>query len=775
MTRLRASVLAAATAFAACTESSGGGGALVNAGVDVLDTTVADDIEVEDVLPPNDVEGEDAAEDIWNDVGDDKGDVEDAVDTADVVDVPPVEPDYVTCDAGDEAWAQMVLPALLGRRVAGLREARVIADMASATSRALVVRGLMDLPEFESRWEAFILDELRVNRVGDKVHSDCYGDAITVGDTGQVAAFVRDNDASSTYTSPFNMTDLVRSSLKLDDVSPIYRAHLFAMMARPITGANVDALQMDITRRQDFGEIFEATYLHRNVVCAGCHNSQFSTTDAPDPTKDRHWPLPGLFEKALYGQNAGRPEMEFYANFRHLDVVRDSGGKRPWRLHSSCGRFTPAEQIPADPAGFAGFFISDHGATSSIWNVEAALADGFGQLRADGKLVVDEATLDVDPEAAFAYLVSVRFVNQVWRELMGYPLTLVHYFPRNEAQRDLLGELTQRFVASGFSLRTLVMEIVTSPYFAEPAPESGCGSQDHPYTMPALFNPWILLEDDPILLGNSVGDAVHRYDARVLLSMASAALIWPEAPAYPGEGDESFQKAIGVFVKDAEPGFDGVDFQGLLTWESRYAACSLTAAGPTGSCADACGGQSPAGCYCDDECTANGDCCADYSPVCLGGAPPGPADEGVEDWFDRLEAAVALAEAAGESVTLGDIAAAVKDRIVGAPELSAEEGGLIASLFGAADLQVSADAAPTWPDSARRFCGVLVSTPDFLLGGLPPPGSSLPPQLVVGATSYEAHCETLRRAVFDPQLWKVTCGEDALTVAPFAPPLGGSP
>lgn len=34
------------------------------------------------------------------------------------------------------------------------------------------------------------------------------------------------------------------------------------------------------------------------------------------------------------------------------------------------------------------------------------------------------------------------------------------------------------------------------------------------------------------------------------------------------------------------------------------------------SCVDACGGQSPDGCYCDDLCVEYGDCCADHADAC---------------------------------------------------------------------------------------------------------------------------------------------------------------
>ncbi len=41
---------------------------------------------------------------------------------------------------------------------------------------------------------------------------------------------------------------------------------------------------------------------------------------------------------------------------------------------------------------------------------------------------------------------------------------------------------------------------------------------------------------------------------------------------------------------------------------------------PAGTCVDACGGQSRDACWCDDQCAAFGDCCADKQAVCDGAA-----------------------------------------------------------------------------------------------------------------------------------------------------------
>src|SRR5262249_56597639 len=115
-------------------------------------------------------------------------------------------------------------------------------------------------------------------------------------------AWVRDNDpsAGSPPLFSFTMGQLLSSALALDDLSVLSRAHLFAMLSAPIDGANVDFLAMERIRRQDFGAVFDAAYVHRDIVCLNCHNSEFSVTFDPDPAKNRAWPVPGLFEVALF-------------------------------------------------------------------------------------------------------------------------------------------------------------------------------------------------------------------------------------------------------------------------------------------------------------------------------------------------------------------------------------------------------------------------------------------------------------------------------------------
>ncbi|HIA04727.1 MAG TPA: hypothetical protein EYN06_10580 [Myxococcales bacterium] len=726
---------------------------------------------------PTDIQGsttggeieEDASSDLANDLKE-----EDTEDTQEIA-APDIEPDIIvpdddwtTCDAGDEAWVKQTLLVLLGRRAEGIREVRVLVDMIEKLGRQGVITGLMSTKEFEDRWYDWFLDELRVNRVGDKMHTVCYGKPKLDNDTGQLATYIRDNVPGNEGPGyEFNMSDVLRSSLRLDDLSPFYMGHLFAMMAKPITGANVAPIEMDITRRQDFGEIFEATYLHRNTVCVGCHNSLYGTTDNLDPLKDRHWPLPGLFEKGIYGSNGGIDEMSIYSIFRHINVVREKGGTRPWGMIGDCGRFNTNDKIKEDPAGFSAFFINELGSIATVWNTEQALRSGFDELR-ENALTIDPDTQEVSGYSAFAYLVSTRIVNQVWQEVFGYPLTLVHYFPRNKAQQQILHMLSEQLVASKWSLKALLSSILLHPLFNENAPNDGCGP-DTPYHLDPILNPWSPADEDEELQKNSVGDGLHRLNARVMLRATAFAMHWSPAIAFPNATEESFQKAIGVFVKDGEPGFSGVDFQGLLSWENRNGICEnqaiINETSNPKTCLDHCDEQSPGKCWCDDKCNQNEDCCDDYEAICINGEIPPKNVK--QDWIVHLQIAAEkhAVENPETALTMKDVAVALKDRLVNESNIQGgKESALIASLMGIESLDTTLNDIPDWPDKLRRYCGLLLETPHFLLTGVSPADQSNEPVLVVANRSYKKLCETWAPTMANPEKWIVTCEDAALTI-----------
>lgn len=681
------------------------------------------------------------------------------------------------CDAGDEAWAKQTVQALLGRQPHGAREVRVLVDLVRATDRRTVAQALMHGDEFEKRWADFFLDEVRVNRAGDKGFAACYGAPLNPRDDGSLARHIRQSRPEDPGAGgPYNMSDVLLSSLRLDDLTPFYRAHLMAMMARPaVFCANLTDVENDNTRRRDFGDIFGEVYTNRSIDCATCHNGEFSPTYDPDPAKNRFFQVPGHFEKALYGKSAGRPAEEFNAVFRGLGVQLNTyqllmtnyqPGWYPWNLIPDCGSFTRPEAVGDDPAKVSAFFLRPLGAKTSIWDVERALHQGTDALRARG-LVLDPKSGDVDGPMALGYLLAERIANQVWQEVFGAPLTVAHYHPRNAAQRDILQALTTRLVASGFSLRALLSEIVLHPLYNSRTPDAACG--DGAYPLAAVLNPWSREEEDPARRGNGIGDQVHRANARVLLRSAAQALGWPELPEFPDYGDGLFQGNVGAFVSDGLPGFPNLSFQALLSWEDRYGACRPPLAirhdepkgPPQRSCKGYCGAAGDAmlmdACWCDASCELFDDCCSDFHAACVLDATP-------RDWIDALVDAVASWQRAhpDDAATVRDVAAALKDRLLGEPDLDAGmEASLLSSLFGAASLDTPLSQVKDWPARARAYCGVLLKSPHFLLRGLAPRDRRSEPRIVPGP-SYRAECEALGKRLAGASLH---CGDDGLNVS----------
>ncbi len=418
---------------------------------------------------------------------------------------------FTECDGSDQAFVRQATLAVLGRRPRSQAEVLVHADVmaqvralavtdptTSIDPREVVVRALLDDPGAVDRWSEHFMDALEVPRIEVQSQRSCYGIAARDPDQGiddgGLARAARDSSPrdGGDGLGRFTMLDLLRSALRLDDVSIVYRANLYAMVSRPIAAANVPPVEAELARREDFGQLFDAAYLNRDLVCLGCHNSDFSVTSRPEPADNRHWPpVPGL-ETAIYGAATGIEAERAHAAFRFSGLVTDPLAEdaiRPWGWDASCGSFAP-DGIDPDPAGVDGKLASLTGDRLTVFDLDAALRRGFERLAAGG-LVRDEDGAISDPDAAMAYLVAATIVEGVWREVIGTPLTIANDFPRSEAARDVLAGLTDGFLAGGYSLRELLVDILTSDYFNRLPPEAGCGG---PYDMPPVYDPWVASE-----------------------------------------------------------------------------------------------------------------------------------------------------------------------------------------------------------------------------------------------------------------------------------------
>jgi hypothetical protein len=654
---------------------------------------------------------------------------------------------YSKCGADTASFVRQSFLALAGRRPLSQAEVDVYVDLYDATEDAggdpkdAVARAIMMSPEFSDRWIETFMDALHVQRLDIQNEASCWDDTLRATVSDSLARGVRDGaatgggDAGGSWT----MLDLARSAIALDDVTPLYRAQLFSMVAHPIPAANVPDREAELARRADFGATFDAAYLHRDIVCLGCHTSERSVTDDSEADRDRHWPVPGAPEAAVFGMSNGVAEDRAHAAFRVASFL--DGADRPWGWTSACGTFE--RNVGDDIAGVDAKLASVTGTRATVYDLEQALQRGFDKLRGQLPPIGDTGTIS-DPDTALAWLVTLKITEDVFKRATGTPLTIANYFPRNAAASDLLYSLASQFTQSGYSVKALLAAIVTSDYFNRQPAELGCG--EHPYTYPAVFDPWVTAERIRERRGNGPGDAITAVDARTLISATAAALEWTAPPAasrFPDYGETGcdgyecdelegacslrgrcctsfrvacemngvepfkqvpFERAVGLFLRNSEAGFRGFDFQARLAWEERYGACT--------------------------------------KPRWVS-----------SDFID----AIIAAGAATSGATVRDVVAAIKDRLVGEPEVfTAEEEDALVGLLGA---DLTAPATSVTPAAARQLCGALVGSPQYLLQGMAARGGERP-LLTPAAVDYDAVCATLATRL------AVTCDHGTLALRP---------
>ena len=382
------------------------------------------------------------------------------------------------------------------------------------------------------------------------------------------------------------------------------------------------------------------------------------------------------------------------------------GNTKPWGMTPDCGRFEAPGSIKVDIAEVEAQFGSVRGLRTTIWDLSPALRAGFEKLRAEGLAASAEGEVS-DPDKAFAYLTAMNIAEKVWTQVVGTPLTIPTRFPRNAAARDQLAFLTEAFIGSGFSNQALLEAVLASPYANMAAPESACGNGA--YAAPAVFDPWVIAEEDPIKRKNSAVDGLVSLPARTATQAFYKALGWqlpsasfpdlyytpekdPQLPFLRAE--RQFQAEVGFYLKNAEPGFQGFDFQARLGWENRFATCNKLPQVTTA------------------------------------------------DFIDQL---VARAATKPDS-TIEQLIAALKDRMVGSsiidPEV--EQPALEAMLEH--PLSAKATTLPAAEVALRKVCGVIASSPQFLLNGVASDAAGSAPELTPSSASYATLCAELAEA-----------------------------
>lgn len=298
-------------------------------------------------------------------------------------------------DAGDASFVRQAVPKLLGRKVRGTEETRMLVDVIAATpngrGREEVLDALMHDPEFSSHWQENLADMLRVNRSGDKQQTGCYGAPLRASSDAALADFLlaRRADLSGFGGAPpaaFNMSDVLASSFASDNLFPAYSAHLFAMQSKPLQGAEAN----EANRRTDMAEGFSHIYLRRKNECMQCHNSSFSTT-GPQTYWKRSWPVLGKFEKAVFANEQGGAPGQLSSLFRTgvsiggSDDPSSAAPRTPWGSLTGCGSFRSAAAT-VDTHGPAPHLTQALPVGSSIWTVQSLLDDGRRSLAMNGLL-----------------------------------------------------------------------------------------------------------------------------------------------------------------------------------------------------------------------------------------------------------------------------------------------------------------------------------------------------------------------------------------------------
>jgi hypothetical protein len=314
----------------------------------------------------------------------------------------------------------------------------------------------------------------------------------------------------------------VRGSVQ-GDLRAALRANLFAQMATPSAGNQ----NSEINKRADFWVRFESQYLNRQQLCLSCHNTEFSVTGPPSDWP-RHRPIAHMAEKVTFGCSNGLcvepPDLQ--SDFRVTGVV--GGSEHPWGLAAECGGFNSAPSpqttcppLPAGPANPATDNLEDvcfkdasgvrrspearfggDAAVGSVFRLDQLLVTGASSLATMGLVddmsVLHEVTADgatVPGARGMAIMTAANVAERVWEEVYGSRLTLALHYPRADATRDRLFQLSMALLkpASGqpWSLRYLLKQIALAPEF-----NAATGGSDE-FGMDILFNQWVLEDPRP--------------------------------------------------------------------------------------------------------------------------------------------------------------------------------------------------------------------------------------------------------------------------------------
>ena len=108
---------------------------------------------------------------------------------------------------------------------------------------------------------------------------------------------------------------------------------------------------------------------------------------------------------------------------------------------------------------------------------------------------------------------------------------------------------------------------------------------------------------------------------------------------------------------------------------------------------------------------------------------------------------------------------AVKDRLLGVSSLTETERPFVEGLLGV-PLSAPVDSVEinAFEAGVRRFAGLLLNTPQYMLSGVAPAGESAEPLLVVDGTSTLALCEALGGDILASAGEAYSCSDAGITI-----------
>lgn len=378
-------------------------------------------------------------------------------------------------------------------------------------------------------------------------------------------------------------------------------------------------------------------------------------------------------------------------------------GLAPWGAQG-CG--TIAEHREGDPFGDTAFLGGPLPPGAQAVDLQQRLARGLSALHERGW-----TTAPTDGEQALAQLVVLHWVDGLWASASGHRLTLDHGYPRSQAAAQRLDRLARVLVDSEYSLRSVLVEIAVDLSLDQASPAACEG--EAPLGLPPLF--------DPFREANGPAHVVHRRDPLLLIDEAHRLF----GRALPGQiiGQSGFDSAVvgalGTYLRDVAPGHDSVDLLGVLAWEVAV---------------------------------------VEYAQA---GADPAVTGEG-PSVFEIIDAAEAESE-----LTVGQLAEALRDRVVAEPIADDTERELVVELLG---LPWERPVIQVDPGELRaamlRYVRALLASPQFLLtGAFATPAETTAPSWQHPDASIRAACERWAPRMLGPEgPW--ACDDDGLQLDP---------